>query len=145
MPKIEVNKVAEILKKNQLEPKLLRQIVEEMNLLTQPEADEEKPPAIKKQYVILVSDPENRLPKSDFVGWVLEIPESESVVTATERINRAVYDFNASKKGRLMPANTVGEAMEHVPAKFFKEAELWVKTREPVLIIKTDNSIPRDE
>ncbi len=144
MPKIEVNKVAEILKKNQIDPKLLRQIVEEMNLLTQPEADEEKPPAVKKQFVFLLSDPEGKMPKQDFVGWVLQIPENESVVTAPERIFRAVYDFNASKKGRLMPAKTVGEAMEHVPAKHFKEAEVWIKTKEPVLVVKTDNEIPKD-
>lgn len=145
MPKIEVNKVAEILKKNQIDPKLLRQIVEEMNLVTQPENDEEKPPAVKKQFVFLLSDPDGHMPKQDFVGWVLQIPENESVITAPERIFRAVYDFNASKKGRLHPAKTVGEAMEHVPAKHFKESEVWVKTKVPVLVIKTDNEIPKDK
>jgi hypothetical protein len=145
MPKIEVNKVAEILKKNQVDPKLLRQIVEEMNLLTQPEADDEKPPAVKKQFVFLLSDPDGKMPKQDFVGWVLQIPESESVATTPDRIFRAVYDFNASKKGRLLPAKTIGEAMEHVPAKHFKEAEIWVKTKEPVLVVKTDNEIPKGE
>ena len=33
MPKIDVNQVAEILKRNQVDPALLRQVVEEMNLL----------------------------------------------------------------------------------------------------------------
>jgi len=144
MPKIEVNKVAEILKKNQIEPKLLRQIVEEMNLVTQPEADEDKPPAVKKQFVILVSDPDEKFPKKDFVGWVLQIPEDESVATTQERLFRAVYDFNASKKGRLFPAKTVGEAIENVPAKHFKEAEVWVKTKTPVLVLRTDNEIPKE-
>lgn len=144
MPKIEVNKVAEILKKNQIDPKLLRQIVEEMNLLTQPEADEEKPPAVKKQFVIMISDPDGRLPKHDFVGWVLQIPENESPATTRDRIFRGVYDFNASKKGRLLPAKTVGEALENVPAKHFKEAEVWVKTKTPVLMLRTDNEIPKE-
>jgi hypothetical protein len=143
MPKIEVNKVAEILKKNQIDPKLLRQIVEEMNLVTQPEADEEKPPAVKKQFVILISDPEGKLPKADFVGWVLQIPENESPATTQERIYRGVYDFNATKKGRLLPVKTVGEALENVPAKNFKEAEVWVKTKTPVLMLKTNNEIPK--
>jgi len=48
MPKIDVNKVAEIIKRNEVEPEKLRSIVEEMNLLVQPEVDEEKPPALKK-------------------------------------------------------------------------------------------------
>lgn len=146
MPKIEVNQVAEILKRNKLDPAMLRQVVEEMNMLADAAAKdgEDKPPALKKQFVILVSDPEDRFPKHDFVGWVLQIPENESVATTQERIFRSVYDFNSTKKGRLMPAKTVGEAMENVPAKHFKEAEVWVKTKTPVLVLRTDNEIPKD-
>lgn len=145
MPKIEVNKVAEILKKNQVDPKVLRQIVEEMNILTQAEANEEKPPQVKKQWAILISDPEGRLPKTDFVGWVLQLPENESIVTAQDRIIRATYEFNTTKKGRLLPPKTVGEAIENVPAKHFKEVGVWVKTKIPVLMLKTDNEIPTEE
>jgi len=145
MPKIDVNKVAEILKKNQLDPALLRRVIEEMNLAVQPEpGDEEKPPAVKKQFVILVSDPDNRLPKHDFVGWVLQIPESESVATTQERICRSTYDFNTTKKGRLLPVKTMGEAIENVPAKFLKESDVWVKTKTPVLVLRTDNEIPKE-
>lgn len=146
MPKIEVNKVAEIIKRQpDIDPATLRAIVEEMNLLVQPEAEDEKPPALKKQYAILVSDPEGRLPKGfDFVGWILQVPESESVLTTTDRIYKAAYDFNTTKKGRLMPAKTVGEALEHIPAKHFKEAGLTVRTKCPVLVLTTTNEIPRE-
>ena len=145
MPKIDVSKVAEILKKNQVDPALLRKVIEEMNLAVQPDpGDEEKPPSIKKQNVILVSDPDGHLPKHDFVGWVLQIPENESPVTTAERVFRGAYDYNTTKKGRLYPAKTVGEAIENVPAKFFKEADVWVKTKTPVLVLKTDNEIPKE-
>ena len=144
MAKIDVNKVAEILKKNQVDPKVLRQIVEEMNILTQAEGDEEKPPTVKKQWAILISDPEERLPKTDFVGWVLQIPEDDSVATTQDRIFRAAYEFNTTKKGRLLPPKTVGEALENVPAKHFKEVGLWVKSKIPVLMLKTDNEIPME-
>lgn len=146
MPKIEVNKVAEILKKNEISPAVLRTIIEELNVAAQPEgADEDKPPAVKKQFAILVSDPDNKLPKHDFVGWIVQLPENESVATVQERIFRGAYDFNASKKGRLLPVKTVGEALENVAAKYFKEADLWVKTKTPVLVLRTDNEIPKSE
>ncbi len=145
MPKIDVSKVAEILKKNHIDPALLRRVVEEMNLAAQSEGgDDEKPPAMKKQFVVLVSDPDGKMPKHDFVAWVLQIPESESVATTQDRIFRSSYDFNTSKKGQLMPVKTVGEAIENVPAKFFKEADVWVKTKTPVLVLKTDNEIPKE-
>jgi hypothetical protein len=146
MPKIEVNKVAEILKKNEISPATLRRIVEEMNLAVQPDpGEEEKPPALKKQFVILVSDPDGHLPKHDFAGWVLQIPENESVATTQDRLFRAAYDFNTTKKGRLLPVKTVGEAIENVPAKFLKETEVWVKTKTPVLVLRTNNEIPKEQ
>jgi hypothetical protein len=146
MPKIDVNKVAEILKKNELDPAVLRRVIEEMNLAVQPEpGEEEKPPPVKKQFVILVSDPNGVMPADDLVGWVLQIPENDSPVTAPERVYRAAYEFNATKKGRLLPAKTVGDALENVPAKHFKEANAWVKTKTPVLVLKTNNEIPTDD
>ena len=145
MPKIDVSKVAEILKRNQIDPAVLRRVIEELNLAIQPEpGDEEKPPAVKKQHIILISDPEKKLPRGDFVGWVLQIPENESPATTQDRLLRGAYDFNASKRGRLLPVKTVGEALESVPAKHFKEAELWVRTKTPVLVLRTDNTLPKE-
>jgi hypothetical protein len=145
MPKIEINKVAEILQRNKIEPAVLRRIIEEINQVVQPDpAEENPPPPVKKQWVILVSDPEHRLPKDDFVGWVLQIPEDESAVTTQDRIVRSAYDFNATKRGRLLPVKTVGEALENVPAKQFRESDLWPKTKTPVLVLRTDNRIPRE-
>jgi hypothetical protein len=145
MPKIDVSKVAEILQRNHLDPAVLRRIIEEINVVVQPDpADDDAPPPVKKQFLILVSDPEHKLPKDDFTGWVVQIPEDESPVTAPERLFRGAYDFNASKRGRQLPVKTVGEALENVGAKYFKEAELWVKTKTPVLMLRTDNRIPRE-
>ncbi|KXU34917.1 hypothetical protein AXK12_06715 [Cephaloticoccus capnophilus] len=145
MPKIDVNKVAEILKKNELEPALLRRVLDELRLAVQPDpSEEDKPPPIKKQFVILVSDPEHKLPKDDFVGWVLQIPEEDNVGTTPDRICRAAYDFNDTKKGSLLPVSTIGETLENVPAKHFKEYNTWVKTKEPVLVVRTDNQVPKE-
>jgi hypothetical protein len=145
MPKIDVSKVAEILQRNHIEPAVLRRIIEEINHFVQPDpAEEDKPPPVKKQWLILVSDPGQKLPREDLVGWVVQIPENESPVTTPERVFRGAYNFNATKRGRLLPVKTVGEALENVPAKHFKEAELWVRTKTPVLLLRTDNRIPRD-
>ena len=142
MSKIEINQVAELLKRHQVPPESLRSLVEEMNLLVQADADQAPEPIVKKQHVILISDPEGHIAGHDFAGFVLQIPETESPVTTLERIYRGAYEYNASKKGRLLPVKTVGEAIESVPAKFFKEAEVWAKTKFPVLVLTTDNLIP---
>lgn len=146
MAKIEVSQVAEILKRHKIEPSLLREIVQELNQVTQPGADDElKPPPPKKQFVVLLSDPAGKLPKQDLVGWVVQIPENASPHSTTDRIFKGAYDFNASKRGRLLPVKSVGEALESASAKYFKEAELWVKTKTPVAVMVTDNVLPKDE
>jgi hypothetical protein len=146
MAKIEVSQVAEILKKHKIEPALLREIVEEMNFATQPGGDDDlKPPAPKKQFIVLLSDPQGKLPRQDLVGWVVQIPEDASPHSTTDRIFKGAYDFNASKRGRMLPVKSVGEALESGSAKYFREAELWVKTKTPVSVIVTDNILPKDE
>lgn len=145
MAKIDINKAAEILKRNEIDPKLLRRIIEEMNALAQEEAgDGDKPLAVKKQFAILVSDPEGVLPKEELAGWVFQLPESESVATVEERVHRGAYEYNATRKGRQHPVKTVGGAIEQVPAKIFKETDLWVKTKTPVLVLRTNNEIPHE-
>ena len=115
-----------------------------MNLAVQPDPGEgDQAPPVKKQHIILVSDPNGKMPKHDLTGWVLQIPENESPASVEERLLKGTYDYNASKKGRLYPAKTVGDAIEAVPSKFFREVELWVKTKEPVLVLRTDNEIPK--
>jgi hypothetical protein len=148
MAKIEINQVAEIIKRHKIEPSVLREIVEEMNAATQPaEGEDVAPPAQKKQYVVLFSDPEGKLGSlaDSLVAWVLQCPEEASPHSVVDRIHKASYDFNASKRGRMLPVKSVGEALESVGTKFFKESEIWVKTKLPVFVMLTDNTLPKDE
>lgn len=146
MAKIEIAKVADILRQNQLEPAVMRRILEQINKITEEAAaaDEEKPPAQKKQFVILVSDPDGEMPEQELAGWVVQLPEEASPLSLQERVHKAAYDFNASRRGRKLPVETMGEAFENVPAKHFKEVEVWVKTKTPVLVLSTDNKLPKD-
>ena len=140
--KIEINIVAGAMQKHAIDPEVMRAILEDLNREAEgDDAGEPKPPHIKKQFVIVISDPENRLPKTDFVGWVVQIPDSESPSTTVERIVRTAHDFNSSKRGRLLPVQTVGECIESAQARFFKENGVWVKSKTPVLVVRTTNEI----
>ena len=145
MSKIEVAQVAEVLRQNQLEPAAMRRILEALNKITAEAAKDEqdKLPAQKKQFVILVSDPDGVVPEKELAGWVLQIPEEASPLSIQERINKAAADFNATRLGRKIPVENVGEALESVPAKNFKEVEVTVKTKQPVLVLNTDNKLPK--
>lgn len=144
MAKVDLELVKQVLQRSELDMRHVAQIIEELNTeITAIEQEkEEKPPAQKKQFVILVSDPNGDLVEKDFTGWIVQVPEEDSPVVATERLIRASYEFNITPKGRRYPVKTIGEACEAVPTRLLKEQNVWVKTKEPVLVLRTDNQIP---
>ena len=104
------------------------------------EESADKEPANPKQFVVLVSDPEGKI-TDDHVAWVLQIEEDESPATTVEKLSLVAAQYNGSKKGSKTPSTSIGETIEAVPAKFFRENNIWKKTAEPVLVIKTDNQL----
>ncbi len=148
MPKVSVDLIADVLQNNEIEPDVITKLIKEIEQQAEIAAEEEKAsrePPVKKQFVIVVSDPRGVMPEEDFVGWIAQIPESDSPATTMERIERAAFEFNISKKGRKHPAKTVGEACEAVGAKFFKEQAISIKNKIPVTVLKTDNQLPEIE
>jgi len=107
------------------------------------EPEDDKPPKVKQQYVMLVSDPNHQITE-DLVGYVLTIPEDNDLATVVGDVKKAAYNFNASKKGRKYPVNTIGSAIGVVSSKFFKPYDIKVKTKEPVYIVRTDDKLPRE-
>ncbi len=142
MAKVDLELVKMVLQRNELDVRVVSQIIEDINVELATSVDEEKPPAVKKQFVVMVSDPLGQLKGKDFTAWVLQIPEEDSVYTTEERLFRSAYDFNQTPKGRRLPLKTIAEVCEHVPTRVSKENKVWIKTKEPVLVLATSNKIP---
>ncbi len=143
MPKVDLELVKIILQRNEMDVRQVAHIIEEINQELAAMVDDEKPPPVKKQYVILVSDPRGHLEGKDFTGWVVQIPEVANAIATEERLIKAAQDFNASSRGRRLPAKTIAEVCEHVPARFLKEQQVWVRTKEPAYVVATANKLPK--
>lgn len=145
MAKIDLELVKVVLQRSELDAKKIAQIIEDITFESKAqEAEKEKEPQVKKQYVVVVSDPYGKFTDADYTGWVVQIPEDGNPATALERIHLGSYDYNLTPKGRRMPLKTIAEACEFGSAKIFKEHKVWIKTKEPVLIVRTNNKIPRE-
>jgi len=107
------------------------------------DAKEMKPPTPKKEFAILISDPTGRLKGIELTGWVVQMEEGEDAILAIDKITTAAYEHNASPKGRKLPVETIGEACESVSPKMFKEQNVWVKTKLPVMVLRTDNKLAK--
>ncbi len=147
MPKIDIETLRFILQRNESDIRKVAEIMNEVDLELKAEEEERalRPPPVKKQFVMLVSDPDGALDGKDMVGWIAQIPEDDSVATTAGRIHSAAYEYNATPKGSRMPVETIGEACEVIPAKLFKEQNTWVKSKTPLLIIPVNNKIPTEK
>ena len=143
MPKVDLDLVKAILQRNDMDVRQIAHIIEEINQELAAMVDEDKPPPVKKQYVIVVSDPRGHLAGKDFTGWVVQIPEEANAIATEERLIKAAQDFNASSRGRRLPAKTIAEVCEHVPARFLKEQQAWIRTKEPAYVVATANKLPK--
>jgi len=143
--KTDIELVKMVMQRNEIDIRTVSKVIEDIQTEMANEVTEEKPPPVKKQFVIMVSDPNEVLKGQDLVGWVLQIPEEDSPFLAEDRIIKSAYAFNQTPKGRRQPVKTIGETCEYVSARICKEEKLWVKTKEPVLITTTTNKIPWEQ
>lgn len=147
MAKVDVEIVEAALKLEDLDSQKRSQIMNRIKSESEAiKSDKGKEPTVKKQFVIVVNDPYGKIVSTgmDFSGWVVQIPEDAAPMEALEKLHKGVYDFNLTPKGRRMPIKTIAEACEFGSAKLYKEHKIWVKTKEPVLVLRTNGKIPHD-
>jgi hypothetical protein len=107
------------------------------------------PKKAKTQFVALkLRSEESTSANGDHLGWILQLEESASPVVAYHRVIAAANAFNSSKKGRRVPVKTLGQALENVPARFYKTTNptevTRVKTRVAVAIMTiASNDLPK--
>lgn len=147
MPKIDIETLKFILQRNEPDIRKINAVMQEIEMELKAEEEEKanRPPPVKKQFSIILSDADGSLAEKDIVGWVVQIPEDDSVSIAPSKIISAAYEFNTTPKGRRMPVETIGEACEVVTAKLLKEQNIWIKTKAPVLAVAVPNKIPMEK
>lgn len=134
--KIDLSEVIAIINAQKLSPPDTQALIKEIKARAQTKEADKEPgePKAKAQYVVVSH-------ATGHFGWVFTIPEDAAPQSIVERIDAAIHSFNASKKGRLLPAKNRGEGIDAVSRKHWKEAGLGtvVKTRLQVPIIMMDN------
>jgi len=141
MAKVDIEIVQKILKESGVDVRMAAEILNQIRDAVAEEAVEREKPA-KKQMLVLVSEPEEGLPK-DLTGWVVQLLEDDDPKDVADKIVDVAKAFNESPKGQRMPVESFGDAVQGIPSKFYRESDLWIKTREPVRVIPVKNSIGR--
>lgn len=145
--KVDIELVGMVLRRARLTAVQQAQILEDIRFESNQVVGEDREPPEKKQFVVILNDPYGKLAETgfEFSGWVVQIPEDADPHSAPRRLYGGAYDFNQTPKGRKMPLKTIGDACEFGSAKIYKEHKLWIKTKEPVLIIPANGKLPKFE
>ncbi len=92
----------------------------------------------KKQFVaIAVTDNEEI---EEVPMFMVQIEEGDDHNTIIDRITHATAEHNNTPKGEKFPIDTLGGALQETKRKFITEKKVWVKTKEPVIIVRTDTN-----
>jgi len=103
------------------------------------EKEENKNPKSKNQFAVVLLDPENHV-KGDVTAFVTQMPEGDDAGDALNRLHKASYEFNRSKK-RGKNVTNLGD-IGTVKRKFFKNENVHLKTAEPVRVLVSKGPIP---
>ena len=145
--------IEHVLTQKGVEQPKVKDIMSEIKRLEDEEAERAKLQSAsrkKKKMVLVASDTDDRFMQVvDCPVWVLQMNEEDNHTDVIEKINSATYAYNndvlngKKKNSRKNPVYKVSESLEQVTAKYFKEEEISVKTKEPTVIVRTDNQIPQ--
>ncbi|MEY2750485.1 MAG: hypothetical protein RLZZ550_456 [Verrucomicrobiota bacterium] len=141
MAKVDIELVQRLLKENGVDVRVAAAILNQIREAAAEDAVEREKPQ-KKEFLVLVSEPEGGLPK-DLTGWVVQYPEDGDPRDVSDKIVEVAAAFNGSPKGKRVPVTSFGDACQSLPSKLLKEREVWVKTREPVRVIAVKNALGR--
>lgn len=136
MPSLE--QVQEALQQRAIPGPLVTQILADLKEATEA-AKADKEPRAKGEYVLIASDPQGKLKGVELVGWAVVIPEGDSPVTVVDKVRAVGHAFNATRKGKKVPATNVAEVFESASPRLWKEHAVKRVNKTPVFLATTNN------
>jgi hypothetical protein len=144
MSKISIEEVEAALRAKNVEPQIVNSIIKELNDVIEEEKDNRGgTPKQKNEFLIVINDPMGHISSlsTDFTGWVVTQKEGEDAGLVLDKIRQSAQDTNAVKKRKRNMITTFTEAMYGAKRFFLKSRNIAVKTKEPVRILITDNTL----
>ena len=113
-------------------------VIEELEKMAQElQAQRENSPRVKKQLVVLHQDGVDD-DFSESYNWVIQIDEEMDHNDILPLIERAKKNYIDSTRRTKKDVETLQSALRNIPRKDFSNLGLGVKTKEPVIVIKTE-------
>lgn len=130
--------------KESLDPENAQKAISALQRLSAEESAESEETAerTKRKFVVLRPpfDEKDKDP-SVSVAWVLQIPEECPDATVWDIVRDVIAMYNVTRSGRKRPVVSYGEAFEVIPARFWREKQVLVKTKLAAFSIAAPSNI----
>ncbi len=141
MPKLSIEQIEAALRERKIAPATIIQIITDLEAAAQADKDAKEPTKKAKNQLVVIAIDKDQQIKEPIVALVAQIEDGAPPAAALERILEAARVHNASSRGSRKPVSSLGQAVEGVSRKLFKEQRVMLKTKFPVLVIPTVNTI----
>ena len=142
--KFTIEEIETALAKNKVDDKTVVKVLKELEEV----AEEEKAHAVtlpkaKNEFVVIlnVGGDAPTLINKEFTAYVIQQKVGEDAGQILSKIREATQEFKQARKRNKSVINTLGEALRVVKRIFFKSRQLNVKTKDPVRVLISDNSL----
>lgn len=142
MSKISLETLSEVLQEEGVEqPKQLKIIEHLKEILEEEKKDREesKTPKQKNEFGVVLFAPE--LVGKEYTACIYQLKAGDDHSTVLNRISEASRTQNETSKKKKTKIDSIGVAFEYLKRKFIKEKGVNFKTKTPIQVLISDNSL----
>lgn len=142
MSKISIDELKTALQASDIEPEKQQKVLEELQQIIEDNKSHNPPaPKLKNEFGVVLFDANHELIGKEFTACVYTVKEGTDHGLVMPKIFEAVKAQNESAKKKKNIIKSVGEAFAHLKRAFIKPSGIMLKTKEPVRVLISDNSI----
>jgi hypothetical protein len=138
--KLDIEEVESKLLEHKVDPQKVNQIIRDLEKVVEELAEERKASSAPKQkwdHVIVLNDENGLLTGKEITGWVVQKPSEDDPNLILSKLIDAAKNQNEVTRKKANIMSDFRTLFEHLKAKFTKEKNIRIKTKEPVQVLIT--------
>jgi hypothetical protein len=144
MTKISIEQLQDILAEAKLAPDKQQEILDSVKAILEEEKAEKTDsvaPKAKNEFGVVLFDKNNELAGKEFTAGIFQVKEGFDQSTVLSLISEAARSQNSAAKRKKTVIQSVGDAFQNLKRKFIKDKGINLKTKTPVRVLISNNSL----
>ncbi len=141
MKKISIEEIESALKEANVAQPQQNQVLEYLKQVAAENESSPTTPKSKNEFGVVIFDKENHLAGKEFTACVYQVKEGYDHGSVLSQLSEVARTQNEAAKRKKNIIKTMGELFEFLKPKFAKTKDIKIKTKNPVRVIVSDNTL----